>query len=280
MAIYTLRSGGTAHPEESLLQLLADLVLEGGVKDLSSTDNHFKVTQNTTPNMSVNINQGRAIIRHGLTAYPVRSDATENRMIGNNTSGNTRIDAVVLYIDLGASPNSQSSNVAKISVVQGTPSSSPVPPSDSAIQTAIGGSNPFLRLAHVTVANNASSIVNANIEDRRTKVKTIHNLNPTTTTYSSSITIDVGRNNDHSITLTGNMTISGFVNFTVDVPFVVRLIQDGTGGRTVTWPSNIDWFGGVPTLTTTANRKDAFLFIPRSNGRFEGYVVGQNANIS
>lgn len=280
MAIYTLRSGGTAHPEESLLQLLADLVLEGGVKDLSSTDNHFKVTQNTTPNMSVNINQGRAIVRHGLTAYPVRSDATENRTIGNNTSGNTRIDAVVLYIDLGASPNSQSSNVAKISVVQGVPSSSPTPPSDSAIQTAIGGSNPFIRLAHVTVVNNASSIVNANIEDRRAKVKTIHNLNPTTTTYASSITIDVGRNNDHSITLTGNMTISGFVNFTPGVPFVVRLIQDGTGGRTVTWPSNIDWFGGVPMLTTTANRKDAFLFVPQSNGRFEGYVVGQNANIS
>lgn len=280
MAIYTLRSGGTAHPEESLLQLLADVVLESGVKDLSSTDNHFKVTQNTTPNMSVNINQGRAVIRNGFTAYPVRSDATENRTIGNNTSGNTRIDAVVLYIDLGATPNSQSSNVAKISVVQGTPSSSPVAPSDSAIQTAIGGSNPFIRLAHVTVVNNASSITNANIEDRRVKLRTIHNINATTTTYSSSITIDVGQFNDHIITLTGNMTISGFTNFTVNVPFILRLVQDGTGGRTVTWPSNIDWFGGVPLLTATANRKDTFLFIPRSNGRFEGYVVGQNANIS
>jgi len=38
---------------------------------------------------------------------------------------------------------------------------------------------------------------------------------------------------------------------------MLTLIQDGTGGRTVTWPATVKWPGGVaPTLTTTANARD------------------------
>jgi hypothetical protein len=76
----------------------------------------------------------------------------------------------VLYIDLGASPNTDISNVAKAIAVQGTPAASPVAPLDAAIQTAIGASNPFIRLADVAVANGAVSIVTANILDQRAEV--------------------------------------------------------------------------------------------------------------
>jgi len=32
------------------------------------------------------------------------------------------------------------------------------------------------------------------------------------------------------------------------------MVQDGTGGRTVTWPATVKWAGGVqPTWVTTAN---------------------------
>lgn len=41
----------------------------------------------------------------------------------------------------------------------------------------------------------------------------------------------------------------------------VILKQDGTGGRTVTWPANVKWPGGtVPTLTATAHAVDVFEF--------------------
>lgn len=39
--------------------------------------------------------------------------------------------------------------------------------------------------------------------------------------------------------------------------FILRLVQDATGSRTVTWPANVKWPGKTaPTLTTTANAED------------------------
>lgn len=52
------------------------------------------------------------------------------------------------------------------------------------------------------------------------------------------------------ITLTGNCTFT-FVAPPGVGKVQLKLIQDGTGSRTVTWPS-MKWAGGTPTLTTTA----------------------------
>ena len=44
--------------------------------------------------------------------------------------------------------------------------------------------------------------------------------------------------------------------------YAIMVIQDGTGSRTVTWPSTVKWAGGsAPTLTTTASRTDVIYFI-------------------
>lgn len=63
----------------------------------------------------------------------------------------------------------------------------------------------------------------------------------------------------HDLTLDANCTIS-FANEPDDSTVVeayIKLTQDGTGSRTVTWPSNVDWAGGsAPTLTITANAVD------------------------
>ena len=59
--------------------------------------------------------------------------------------------------------------------------------------------------------------------------------------------------------------------------FTVALAQDATGGREVTWWSNIKWPGGLePTLTTTANKVDIFGFIEHSAGNYYGFVIGYN----
>lgn len=171
MSIYTLRSGASAHPEDSVLQSITDMTEAGGV--LSSA--HFLVSQKSgTPDMSVDVASGRAYVYDsnlGSNSYPVRSTAVENRAISANASGNPRIDAVVLFIDLSASPVSDGTGVATIQVVIGTPSASPVAPDDSAVFTSIGSANPFIRLAHVTVASGATSIVNADIDDQRPLVQ-------------------------------------------------------------------------------------------------------------
>ena len=59
--------------------------------------------------------------------------------------------------------------------------------------------------------------------------------------------------------------------------FIINIIQDSGGSRTVTWFSTIKWAGGsAPTLTTTANKIDTLGFIVSSAGNYYGYVVGAN----
>ncbi len=151
--------------------------------------NDYKIEQQGTPNMTVKVNTGKAyIFNSALTmAYQSYLDAIGSGTITANASGNPRIDAVVIKIDTGVTPNNLASNVATIVVVAGTPAASPVAPLDAAIQTSIGAGNAFFRLANVTVANGAASITTANISDTRTFAS------PTTRTIKSATTsIDVG----------------------------------------------------------------------------------------
>lgn len=98
----------------------------------------------------------------------------------------------------------------------------------------------------------------------------------TTDTDGATVTFNMSESNVHTVTLGGNRTLA-VSNTSVGQSFVVRLIQDGTGSRTVTWFSTIKWPGGTtPTLTTTAAKIDVFGFICTSSGNFDGFTVGTN----
>lgn len=164
MSLFTIRSGATAHPEDSVLQFMTDLIASSGVVTKAAGTTHFLVQAQATPDMTVKVKVGRAHIKgYSTNAYPVISDTDTNVGITSNGSGSTRIDAVVLYIDKSASANSDASNVAKLLVVQGTT----LAPTDSTIQSTVGASNPFIRLANVTITSGATSIVSGNISDQR-----------------------------------------------------------------------------------------------------------------
>ncbi len=93
---------------------------------------------------------------------------------------------------------------------------------------------------------------------------------------SSAVTFDLSTVNKHMVTLTGTVTIS-LTGGTVGQVFLVRLIQDGTGSRTVTWFTTIKWPANTsPTLTTTANKIDVFGFLCTSSGNYDGFIIGQN----
>lgn len=92
----------------------------------------------------------------------------------------------------------------------------------------------------------------------------------------ATITFDVSDSNIHTVTLGGNRTLA-ISNAAVGQCFMLRLLQDGTGSRTVTWFTTIKWAGGAaPTLTTTASKADMFGFVVTSAGNYDGFVVGQN----
>jgi hypothetical protein len=99
----------------------------------------------------------------------------------------------------------------------------------------------------------------------------------TSDTDGATVTFDLSVSNGHKVTLGGNRTLA-LSNDKLGQIFFLRLLQDGTGSRTVTWFSGIKWAGGVaPTLTTTASKADTFVFIVTTAGSaYDGYIVGQN----
>lgn len=100
-----------------------------------------------------------------------------------------------------------------------------------------------------------------------------------TDTDASTVTFDMGditKGSVRTVVLGGNRTLA-LSNVSVNQIFIIRLVQDTTGTRTVTWFSTIKWNNGItPTLTTTANKTDVFGFICTSAGNYDGYIVGVN----
>jgi len=105
--------------------------------------------------------------------------------------------------------------------------------------------------------------------------------NPSAQTYTPAIsgtaTCNLALANEHRITMpAGNITIA-LSNDTNAQKFIISITQDGVGSRTVTWFSTIRWVNGtVPTLTTTASKRDTFGFIRTGTGTYDGFIIGQN----
>lgn len=89
--------------------------------------------------------------------------------------------------------------------------------------------------------------------------------------------VDGGTANMHFIIMpAGNITIA-VSNFTNNQPFMVRILQDSVGSRTVAWFATIRWAAGIiPTLTTTANKADTFGFYRTGVNTYDGFVIGAN----
>ena len=73
---------------------------------------------------------------------------------------------------------------------------------------------------------------------------------------STADTIDWGVGNKQKSTMTGNCTYT-FTAPSGPCNLILKLIQDGTGSRTATWPATVKWTGGTaPTLSTAATSID------------------------
>jgi len=94
---------------------------------------------------------------------------------------------------------------------------------------------------------------------------------------TATSTFDFAFSNIHSLTLSAATTTLSFANPVSGQAVITRIGQDGTGGRTVVFPSTIYWAGGTtPTLTSTASKIDCFGLLCTASGYYDGYIVGQN----
>jgi hypothetical protein len=99
-----------------------------------------------------------------------------------------------------------------------------------------------------------------------------------TLTDQATIAWDVSTSQVAKVTLGGNRTMGAPTNLKAGGTYVLRVIQDGTGSRTITWNAVFKWPAATaPTLTTTASAVDIFTFVSDGTNL---YMIGKALNVS
>jgi hypothetical protein len=164
-----LQNAGAVHTAEILrsafnvgtagARTASDLRARGGVNP--ALGGALAVTQNGTPNLTVNVAAGQCFIpgtentKQGI--YVFTNDATVNLALTAPNASQPRIDLVVARVQDSA--YSGASNTCTLEIVAGTPAASPSAPAAPANS---------LILAQLAVAASDTSIVTGDITDRRT----------------------------------------------------------------------------------------------------------------
>lgn len=157
----------SSHPAEDTRRGLGALLDQAGVIGV----NDLAVVQHGTPNMSVDVPDGRVAIKGSEATYQgvylCENRGVTNLAISASDPTNPRIDLIVAKVQDAA--YSGVTNAWSLAVVTGTPAGSPVAPA---------APNNSIILAQVAVAALAASIVTANITDKRTFAGGLHGVTP------------------------------------------------------------------------------------------------------
>ena len=238
-----------SHPAENDRLTTQALYATTGI--IGSTS--LAVTQNGTPNMSVNIAVGWAAIVGTSTTtqgtYVSYNDAVVNAAIATAPSSNSRIDLVCLTVN-DAYYSGSTNNVA-VNVVTGTVAASPVAPSTPANSIA---------LAQVLVGTSVTSIITANITDVR--VQTTTNLPVVSLTGTQTLT-------------NKTLTAPTITQPTITAPFEVGQ-QLSTFGGTM----NLDLASGEVLWYTSGGTANATLNFRGNSGTTLNSLVGVGVPVS
>ena len=91
-------------------------------------------------------------------------------------------------------------------------------------------------------------------------------------TDGPTINWDTSSGSVATVTLGGNRAMAAPTNLKIG-SYILHVVQDGTGGRTLTWNSVFKWPAGVaPVLTTTGNRRDLFSFVCDGTNLYGSYL--------
>ena len=87
-----------------------------------------------------------------------------------------------------------------------------------------------------------------------------------TVPYASSITFNAAVSAQYDLTLTGNVTTSALSGQVAGQLLLFIISQDGTGGRTFSWPSSITGGGAICSVSNTTSIQ---MFVVRPAGAIE-----------
>jgi hypothetical protein len=120
----------------------------------------------------------------------------------------------------------------------------------------------------------------AGVNDHQTRVTTVEvtYLVHAVGNSGTALTLDASTPGSiKTVTMTGNctFTLTGAVAGVASALELV-LTQDGTGGRTATWPASVKWAGGAPVLSTAIGAVDRIVLVSYNGGTtWFGDVIGK-----
>ena len=105
---------------------------------------------------------------------------------------------------------------------------------------------------------------------------TITNPAETHQTLTDAATVNWNMDSGASaqVTLAGNRTMAAPTNLRAGGTYLLLIIQDGTGSRTITWNAVFKWAGGTaPVLSTAASSKDIISFWSDGTNLYGGGII-------
>lgn len=198
--------------------------------------------------------------------------------IGAAPGANTRVDSIVAYVD--GSPQGTSTDVDNygacgLIVVQGTASSSPVPPADGTIRSAItadgasGATAYYVVLANVTVANGTTDITSGEIDTGDVAKLKNDNL--------PQITISAGDIDFDSFGVT-DLNFGHYIRTTIGIGFSVPVYLCRIGNLVIVQGSPII-SGALPSSETVVDEKIPLGYRPISASSIN-IICGSETNKS
>lgn len=226
---------------------------------VSSTSNlYVNIITSTTLNDTATSNVASAFTANTLQglALVYAASANSNAQIGH-ASANTWANAV------GASGNSWANTLAFSTGISATAWANSVGSAGNSYTNYVGTSaNSFANITYapkISPTFTGTVTLNANIANQ-------------TLTDGATINWDASLGSVATVTLGGNRTIAAPTNLKVG-SYILHIIQDGVGSRTLTWNAVFKWPAGVaPVLTTTAGRRDLFSFVCDGTNLYGSYL--------
>ena len=101
----------------------------------------------------------------------------------------------------------------------------------------------------------------------------------TALTSGTTVALDLNLGTVFTLTLAHNLGTFNWTNPAASgyaSSFVLKVKQDGTGSRTISWPAAVDWAAATaPTISTGANAVDVFAFFTVDGGTiWYGFTPG------
>lgn len=124
--------------------------------------------------------------------------------------------------------------------------------------------------AVVNTGNTDANVpTNANLKASDHEFTRTQNFNATSLTDAANIAWDAQKNQVAQVTLAGNRTLDNPTLVNAGAVYILRVVQDGTGSRTLAYGSAYKFPGGAaPVLSTGANDVDVLTFLSDGTNMF------------